>query len=135
MALVNNRPPMPKTPKVKNSLLIQLYKRQNPHCEVCILDGDLHDATDLHHIIPGTGRTDEPFNIIHLCQRHHTEATEHINGRAAQLFNIMLLAIKLLKYEVDEKKLMELRLLHQVKIARDQLKPKWKAYVRGELLR
>jgi hypothetical protein len=135
MAIVNDRSPMPKNLKIKNTSFIQLYKRQNPHCEVCILDGVLNPATDLHHLVPGIGRTDEIWNVIHLCQKHHTDATIHIKGNSGILFNYTLFTLKLLKLEITEEKLINLGIFDQVKIIKPGLEEKWKAYVKGELLK
>jgi hypothetical protein len=127
------RKPTPKIGKITNTASRQKYKRNNPHCEVCLLEGIIHPATELHHIIPGLGRTDEEWNHINLCQSRHQEATQHVHGRSAQLFNVLLFGIKLLKKEITYKKLQELNLLEEVKLAAEKIKPLWEAWEKGEI--
>jgi 5-methylcytosine-specific restriction endonuclease McrA len=107
MAL-NSRPILPKSVKITNKPLSQWYKSQHKQCEICVLDGVISSPVQLHHIIPGTGRTDEIWNIICLCEGCHRLATEHINGASAQQFNILLFALKYLKGEITQKKLYQI---------------------------
>jgi hypothetical protein len=44
---------------------------QLPRCEICGLLAMRHP----HHIVSrGSGGSDDPANLIPLCQQHHTEA-------------------------------------------------------------
>jgi hypothetical protein len=118
-------PPYQKTGKVKNATTRQKYKRDNPCCELCLLEGELTAATELHHIKPGLLSSDFIWNMINLCWRHHQEATEHINGESAQKLNLVCLTIKLLKKEITEEILEKLLCLNEVLELYHQLLPGW----------
>ncbi len=106
MALTNDRKPLAKTIKIKSSTLISKYRKDNKHCELCLLDG-LLDAYHLetHHILPGINRTDEIWNIMRLCRKCHDSATIHIHGETAKRVNHKCFAIKYLKNEITSEKL------------------------------
>lgn len=131
MALTN-RPIIPKNPKVRNKPFVDLYRYDNPNCEVCLLDGLIISRDDIHHIIPGL-RLDLIWNIISLCRNHHICATEHINGNEAKKFNMLLFAIKYLKNEITDKKLLELEIIEQVLLAASFIEDKFNKYKRGQL--
>lgn len=98
----HTRPIMPKVPKIRNAPMVDKYRSDHPHCETCQLNGDIRPADDVHHLCPGTGRTDEIWNIIRLCRGCHILVTEHIGGEEARRLNLICVAIKLVRKEMKE---------------------------------
>lgn len=106
---LGNRRPRPRSVKVQDPYLKKTYGKANPYCEACLLEGVQNSfQIELHHIIPGHGRTDEIWNIIRICKKHHTQATYHIVGLEALQANVILLSIKWLKGELPKQKIYEL---------------------------
>ena len=100
------RGPAPKGIKIKNTDRLALYRRNNPHCELCRLELNIIPATEVHHIWSrGRGGSDLDWNIIHLCHRHHVECTEHVKGEEADKNNLICLALKQAKGELSERTL------------------------------
>jgi hypothetical protein len=130
---LTNRPIIPKQPKIKNSQLVKHYRSQHKQCEVCVLDGEYTPADDLHHIIPGHGRTDQIWNIIMLCRKHHILCTEHIQGERGKRMNIMMLAIKYLKAEIGDTRLRQIGLYDETMVAVPLLEKQFNLYKRGLL--
>ena len=111
MAIFNNRKPLPKTIKIKAPTLLAKYRLQNKYCELCAHKGKLEAyRLEIHHLIPGAGRTDEIWNIIRLCGPCHDSATLHKHGVKAKHVNYQFFAIKYLKDEISEEKLLILNL-------------------------
>ncbi len=106
MAITQDRKPLPKTIKIKSPSLKAKYRKENKHCELCLLDGLLNAyQLETHHILPGLNRTDELWNIMRLCKKCHFSATEHIHGATAKRVNYKCFAIKYLKDEITNEKL------------------------------
>lgn len=54
-----------------------------PECRVCGDDGDLH----LHHVIPIlSGGTNEPWNLVTLCESCHPTAEAYIKNQVGNMF-------------------------------------------------
>lgn len=107
----------PKIPKVRNSQLKKWYRSEYPYCEVCILE-DFYNVVDieLHHIIPGDGRTDKKWNIISLCRKHHREATYHSTEyNHAKDSNAACFCIKLFKGEISLDRIEKLGFIREVR--------------------
>jgi len=134
MQIRSNRPIPPKNPKVRNSQALKSYRQEHPYCELCRIEGEyVTTGIELHHIFPGPSRTDQRWNIICLCQRHHQECTEHIHGEEAQKRNCVCLAVKWLKGEISEKKLTQFEKLEPVLKIAERLEGRWKQIKKGEI--
>jgi hypothetical protein len=109
---LDGRPPRPKGVKVSDKTLCTRYRKANQFCEVCWLNGRTRGVgLELHHLIPGYGRTDEIWNLIMLCHECHMLCTEHIHGVKAKERNLVCWVIKWFKSEVSITKLIELDLV------------------------
>jgi len=102
---IGNRKPEPKKGKITNPELIKYYKNDFPYCELCGKTNRL----EIHHIIGGIYRTDELWNIVHLCHWCHYRATEHANGSKAKALNDQIFEMKFEKQEITKEKLRELQ--------------------------
>jgi 5-methylcytosine-specific restriction endonuclease McrA len=93
--------------KIKDKQLLSDYAEANTFCEHCKHYNNRLNAyyLELHHILSGTYRTDELWNIIILCRKCHVLSTEHIAGIDAYERNYENLMVKLAKGEIDEQKL------------------------------
>ncbi len=126
----------PKSQKIRNTQHRSFYRSQHPFCEICILETGYYNTTgtELHHIIPGDGRTDELWNMISVSRKHHNDCTTHIQGSKADLPNIICFAVKLLKGEISTDRLEKLGKLKEVWQAAGQLQGAFDKYVkRGNL--
>lgn len=83
------------------------YVRDNPYCEACARTEKSWpvDTVEVHHILGGPDRKDRVENIITLCREHHRRCTYHdpAYGREARGWNHRMLAIKLVKGDLDGK--------------------------------
>jgi len=59
--------------KIKNKQLLEIYVVHNNKCEDC---GETYNL-ELHHILGGTYRTDELWNLVRLCKKCHYKAHEN----------------------------------------------------------
>jgi hypothetical protein len=121
---IGNRPPAPKTPKIKNSELIQWYKYNFPYCELSRLEGKyITTGVETHHIEPGLGRTDELWNLIRIVHWKHMLCTTHIYGAQAVQNNYICFGLKFIKGEIKQAKLEELGKWDEVRFVVKELRP------------
>lgn len=92
--------------KVKSKSTVKNYKENYNYCEACCkLDGiyPVNTNLELHHINHSAGRTDEIWNIITLCNKHHRMATWHSDiGQDSYEWNSIYIAIKYIKKEIND---------------------------------
>ncbi len=89
------------------------YRKANDFCEACARlekSYPVRDGLELHHIMGGTERTDEIWNLIRVCHLHHELATTHNleYGSSSHSQNSMYFAIKILKGEFDSRRALDL---------------------------
>lgn len=99
-----------KTPITRNLQQQKKYRENNDYCEACAkLHGiyPVRSNLELHHILGGNNRTDQIWNFIILCDKHHRKATYHnFEGINAKRWNQLFVSIKKLKGEYNDRLLL-----------------------------
>lgn len=127
-----------KRPKTKNQKLVSNYRLNNQYCEPCaILCGEYPvRMIEIHHLAGGNDRTDELWNLISVCKKHHEMATTHNlkYGSDAHEYNSLYAAIKYLKGEMTVHQMREIRLNPEIVVAFANVIEKSEPYMMGSRL-
>lgn len=119
-----------KNPKIVNPAVREVYKEAFPYCEACAkLDGlyPVTNSLELHHILPGNDRTDEIWNFIHLCNKHHRLSTHHaVGGENHGIWNSKYWAIKYLKAEITMDQIKQIQTIEIILVFIDEIRNSFK---------